>query len=68
MKDLIEALQIFLKYKNETYPTSCDHDVMYIMGITEDEVSDEDAIKLLHLGFQWSDVDYCWKSVKFGSA
>jgi hypothetical protein len=26
MKELIEALQIFLKYRNETWPTHCEHD------------------------------------------
>jgi hypothetical protein len=30
MKNLIEALTIFLKYQDLTYPTGCEHDVLYI--------------------------------------
>ena len=39
MDKLIEALQIFLKYKNEEYPTNCGHDALYIMGVHRDMVS-----------------------------
>ena len=69
MKDLIEALQIFLKYGNHKYPTYCGHDELVIMEITKDQVSEEDIIRLTELGFFWSEVDDgCFKSFRFGSA
>ena len=51
MEKLIEALQIFLKYKNETFPTHCEHDILMVVGITEEEVSEEDRQKLDELKF-----------------
>lgn len=68
MDDLIKALQIFRKYANPNYPTNCDHDVLAIMGITEEMVSREDSEELDRLGFFWSSDDDCYMSFKFGSA
>lgn len=68
MQDLIEALQIFLKYKNKEWPTHCGHDELMIVDITKKEVSIEDQKRLKELGFFWSDSDECWKSFRFGSA
>lgn len=68
MSELIEALQIFLKYKNKKWPTNCTHDTLAIVGIEQDEVSTEDAARLDELGFFWSDTDECWMSYRFGSA
>ena len=68
MENLIEALQIFLKYKNETDPTACEHDVLIVVGITEEEVSQEDRDKLHILGFNWSSEYDCWSSFRYGSA
>ena len=51
MKDLIEALNIFLKYKNKAYPISCEHDTLYINGISPEDVSEEDKKRLEELGF-----------------
>lgn len=68
MKSLIEALQIFLKYKDVSSPTHCEHDVLYVVGIPEGLVSAEDTKKLDDLGFFWSDSDDCWISFRFGSA
>ena len=67
MKDLIEALTIFSKYKNEKWPTHCEHDVMHIVGITEEEVSAKDRARLDELGFI-ADGDEGWKSFRYGSA
>lgn len=70
MKDLIEALQILLKYGNPSYPTHCEHDVLTICGISPDDVSDEDKTELDRLGFFVSD-EYGveqFQSFKFGSA
>lgn len=68
MDDLIAALQIFRKYKNEQWPTNCSHDVLAIMGVTHSEVSLEDQKTLKKLGFRWSSEDDCWVSYRFGSA
>ena len=68
MDKLIEALQIFMKYKNEDYPTHCEHDVLYVVGISEDKVSIEDKTKLQELGFIWMDEYGSFGSYKFGSA
>ena len=70
MNDLIEALQIFLKYGNPEYPTHCSHDELSIMEITKDQVSEDDLVRLDELGFFWSDDEEegCFKSFRFGSA
>ena len=69
MKDLIEALTIFLKYKDVRNPTLCEHDVLYIMEVTKEEVSEEDAARLKELGFLWSEGENnCWISFRYGSA
>ena len=67
MEDLVEALTIFLKYKNVRNPTHCEHDTLWIMGVTKDEVSEEDIKRLDELSFFYSEED-CWMSYRFGSA
>jgi hypothetical protein len=66
MEKLIEALQIFLKYGNPTFPTHCEHDVMYICGYNEKDISEEDTAKLKELGFFWGDETF--QSFRYGSA
>ena len=71
MKDLIEALTIFLKYRDERWPTHCEHDVLHIVGVTEEEVTAEDKKRLGELGFVFSDTHHgepCWLSFRYGSA
>ena len=68
MNRLIEALQIFLKYKNSKWPTNCSHDVLAIMDIEKSEVSTEDIEKLEALDFFWSEEEECFISFHFGSA
>lgn len=65
MKDLIEALQILLKYGNPRYPTYCDHDKLNICGIEPSDVSKEDKGKLEKLGFVMDEESIY--SYKFGS-
>ncbi len=67
MDQLIEALQIFRKYGNPSYPTHCEHDVMYVM-INYDAVSDGDKEKLEELGFMESSEGEGFQSFRFGSA
>jgi hypothetical protein len=68
MKNLIKALQIFLKYKNEEYPTHCEHDILLIAGVTEEEVIEEDKTELEKLGFHWNREYDSWASFEYGSA
>lgn len=72
MKDLIEALTIFLKYGNPDNPTHCEHDVMQIcLDIDPKEVSAEDLKRLQKLGFHATDEDDDYDggfiSYRFGS-
>jgi len=68
MRDLIKALQIFLKYGNPDYPTHCEHDVLTIVGIDPDDVSEEDKIILDGLGFFEEEEEGAFQSFKYGSA
>lgn len=68
MENLIKALQIFLKYRNEKWPTHCEHDIMLISSVTEEEVSEEDQSQLKDLGFHWNSEYDCWASYHYGSA
>lgn len=74
MEQLVEALRIFLKYGNPDYPTHCEHDILYIVGIDPKVVSEEDKNRLKELGFttgseEGSETDYKqFYSFKYGSA
>lgn len=68
MSDLIEALQIFLKYGNHQYPTYCMHDVLAIMEIEPSAVTEEDKRRLKELGFSVNKVEDYFFSFRFGSA
>jgi len=66
MKDLIKALQIFLKYGNSSFPFHCEHDILYIWGINYSDVSESDKKLLEELGFD-GDEDDGFTSFKYGS-
>lgn len=68
MEQLIEALQIFLKYGNPTYPTHCEHDQLAIVGYSKGDIPKEDRDKLKELGFFWSKEDEAFISYRYGSA
>lgn len=68
MKELIEALQIFLKYGNPKYPTHCEHDILMICDINPDKVSQEDKDHLELLGFFVNEDEECFYSYRYGSA
>lgn len=51
MKELIEALQIFLKYGDVHYPFVCEHDKLHVVGYDHSTFSKEDKNKLEELGF-----------------
>jgi len=66
MKDLIEALNIFIKYGGDVYsPFYCLHDELVICGVDATTVSEEDIERLDKLGFFITD-DY-FTSFRFGS-
>ncbi len=66
MSNLIEALQIFLKYGDPIRPTHCSHDELLVCT-SPTLVSDEDKSRLKELGFFPCDSDDCFKSYRFGS-
>lgn len=68
MDELIQALTVFKKYRNEKWPTHCEHDVLMIMAVGEKEMSLEDTATVEKLGFHWSSEYDCWASYKFGRA
>ena len=66
MEDLIKALQIFLKYGNPDYPTSCNHDELWV-DIKPEKVSAEDLEMLKSLGFFPFEDGSGFYSFRFGS-
>lgn len=66
MKDLISALQIFLKYGNPDYPTDCRDETLSVM-INPNIVTYEDKNILEELGFLIDDENECFISFKYGS-
>lgn len=66
MEDLIKALQIFLKYGNPDYPTSCNHDELWV-NIEPEKVSEEDLEMLKSLGFFPHEDASGFYSFRFGS-
>tara|TARA_R110000796_G_scaffold221769_1_gene337945 strand:+ start:1796 stop:2008 length:213 start_codon:yes stop_codon:yes gene_type:complete len=69
MKDLIEALQILLKYANDDRnPTHCEHDQLYVgCGIVYESLTKKEVDKLDELGFFWDDESEGFISFRFGS-
>lgn len=66
MNDLIRALLIFNKYCNSPYPTSCEHDELYV-HVSPSKVSWEDTEELNNLGFTTNSELDCFVSYRFGS-
>jgi hypothetical protein len=67
MKDLIEALQIFLKYGDTPFPTNCSHDVLAVCYRRDAIIDPADVARLAELSFTWSEEYDAWKSFRFGS-
>jgi len=66
MKELIEALKIFLKHEDMKYPTHCEHDILYVHYNPED-FSQEDIDQLEVLGFTADYEEGCFTSTLYGS-
>jgi hypothetical protein len=65
VKDLIEALTIFLKYGDPYAPTHCEHDKLHVC-IDPSGVSADDVARLKQLSFHAEDDGFY--SFRFGSA
>ena len=71
MKYLIEALQILLKYIDPNddygmnYPTTCEHDELFVNCVRPDQVLEEDKKRLSELGFEPYE-DFAFVSYRFG--
>lgn len=74
MEDMIEALQILLKYPGSGVhdPFHCEHDVLTITAVDPDQVSGADKDRLAELGIlvgdPWSDGDNYFYSYRYGSS
>ena len=44
----------------------CEHDILYVVGIPYEEISEEDRKRLEELSFNWNVEDECWYSFRFG--
>ncbi len=65
MRDLIEALTIFLKYGDPHHPTHCEHDELRVM-IEPELVGADDIARLRELSFV-PDFECGFRSSRFGS-
>jgi hypothetical protein len=68
MGDLIKGLQIISKYSNPSYPTHCEHDILYICVSPSLITNKKDVEELEELGFELDFGDDFIYSYKFGSA
>jgi hypothetical protein len=68
MENLIKALQIFLKYENNSSPTHCETEEMRVILENPDAVTDEDIEELEELGFTYDEDFEAFTSHSFGNA
>lgn len=70
MKDLIEALTIFMSHGDVSYPTHCEHDIMYIYPKGPHDFTEAELVRLEELGFipdaEFGD-EGAFSSYRFGS-
>jgi hypothetical protein len=70
LKELIEALNIFLKYDNPKFPTGCEHDVLYVFdegSYSPDKMDAVDVGRLNEIGFDYDASLPSWGCTAFGS-
>lgn len=70
MEELIRALNIFSKYLKDDYsrefPTSCQHDVLYVCGLDLKKMDASTVSRLIELGFypgSTEDTNYYWDNL-----
>jgi len=66
MSDLIEALNILLKYGDLEWPTWCEHDIIRFC-YDPCVVSTEDRTRLEELGIEADEDEECFYSFRYGS-
>ena len=67
MKELIEALQMiwpFLNDPNTDFPTSCEHDIMYVCDVNFDNMNGETVREIAKLGFVPGDDCYDFEIIE----
>lgn len=67
LQGLVAALTIFAKY-NPKARTHCEDQVLWIMGVTLQEIAPEDRRALYELSFSWDALEECWCSSWFGAS
>ena len=67
IEQLIEDLKVFSKYSKSDWPTHCEHDVMMIADVEQDDISEEDLAKVSDR-WHWSNEYDSYISFTFGSA
>lgn len=67
MDKLIEALTLLMKYGCPTFPTHCEHDVLYVL-VDPGLVSEDDIERLNALGFIAVEEEGHFRSYRYGSA
>ena len=65
---VIEALTIFRKYGNPSYPFCCEHDTLHVMMMYDDVTDEADRDRLEEIGFRKSEDLGSWQSTRYGSA
>lgn len=64
MEKLIKALSIlsnYLKDYNRNYPTSCEHDTLFVCGVDLERMNESTVKELIECGFiPGSDQDTCY--------
>jgi hypothetical protein len=68
VRDLIEALQILLKYGDSKWPTSCVQDILGVTCVDPSIVSVGDIKRLNELGFRISKTGEYFVSFRFGNS
>lgn len=70
MEELIKALTILSKYMKDDYhrdfPTSCEHDVLYVCNVDLEKMDASDVSELIELGFNPGsddDTNYYWENL-----
>jgi hypothetical protein len=66
MQELIEALQIFLKYGDQPHPTCCNHDELCV-DYHRGQICPADLQRLEELGFHWDNERELFYSTRWGS-
>lgn len=68
LSEIVEILQIVLKYGDTLWPTICVRDKPWICNVDVEAITAEDRVRLEELGLRYNDADKSYTSYAFGSA